>query len=122
MESLSVEAGEKELDDDKQLFNDKWRYLVSFLSIIFFLVTFDSQLFLASAYLEREMYHEFCLTISITITSSLVTGGLSTYWLLQKISKNQSPFGPKRCLCLLTRFLFAGLIRYVKVFKLTSNF
>lgn len=108
-----LESEEKQQDEGniEDTFDFKWRCLVALISILFFLMSFDCDLVLASAYFEREMYHEFSLTISITVTASLVIGSLSTFWIIQNSSTKKSPPGIRYVLCILTRFPMSGLAR-----------
>lgn len=108
-----IEPEEKQRDDGnvQDNFDFKWRSLVALISILFFLMSFDCDLVLASAYFEREMYREFSLTISITVTASLVIGSLSTFWIIQNSSAKKSPPGIRYILCILTRFPWSGLAR-----------
>lgn len=113
MDRIKSESEEKQQDvgDIQDTFDFKWRCLIALISILFSLMSFDCDLVLASAYFEREMYHEFSLTISITVTASLVIGSLSTFWIIQNSSTKKSSPGFRYVLCILTRFPMPGLAR-----------
>ncbi|XP_061194240.1 uncharacterized protein LOC133202439, partial [Saccostrea echinata] len=104
---------EEKHEHEEDTFNNNWRYVASLVAIILFLVSFDCDIILATEYHKREMYHEFNVTVSVMIAACLVTGCLSTYWLIQDGKLSRSP--PGYFLCLLARFLIPGLSRDVDI-------
>ncbi|XP_062581393.1 uncharacterized protein LOC134243180 [Saccostrea cucullata] len=107
-----MDVAEKQ-ENEEYKFNNTWRYVASLISIILFLVSFDCDIILAVEYHKREMYQEFNCTVSVITAACLITGCLSTYWLIQNGKLARS--SPGYFLCLLTRFLIPGLSRDVDI-------
>lgn len=108
---LKSEENREEDVDLQDTFDFKRRCLIALISILFFLMSFDCDLILARAYFDREMYHEFSLTLSVTVSADLVTGSLSTFWIVQNSSTKKSSPKIGYVLCILTRFPMSGLAR-----------